>query len=226
MENLPSYISILFIVITIITVIWFYMATKSKTFLGLISLWIALQTYLSSSGFYHDYESIPPKIFLTFGPTFLLMIGMFATSKGRAFIKNINLRTVTYMSVIRIFVEIVLALLFHEGVISIWQTFEGSNWDILSGITAPLFAYMVFDKKAWSKKILLIWNIVCLLLLLNVVITSILAFPSPVQQIAFDQANIAVSYFPFALLPAVVVPIVIFSHLASIWRLSKKENES
>lgn len=225
MENLPQYISILFIVIAIITVIWFYFAHKSKIFLGGALLWIALQTYLSTSGFYHDFSSMPPKIFLSFAPTLILMIVLFSTKKGKEFIQSINLRTITYMSVIRIPVEIVLALLFHNGVISIWQTFEGSNFDILSGITAPIFAYMVFDKKTWSKQLLLIWNIVCLILLLTIVMISILAAPSPLQQIAFDQPNLAISYFPFILLPSVVVPIVIFSHWVSIVRLRKEIKE-
>lgn len=222
MENLPQYVSILFIITTLVTVIWFYLASKSKIFLGGVSIWIALQTYLSVSGFYQDFSGIPPKVLLSFPPTLIVIIAVFMTKKGRTFIQGINLRTITYMSAIRIPVEIVLTILFHHGVISIWQTLEGSNFDILSGITAPLFAYMVFDKKSWSKKILIIWNIICLLLLLNVVVTSILATPFPLQQISFDQPNIAIAYFPFVLLPSVVVPIVIFSHLVSIVRLRKE----
>ena len=221
MENIPQYVSILFIVTTIVTIIWFYVACKSKIFLGGALLWIALQTYISTTGFYQDFSNAPPKLLLSFAPTLILIIALFMSKKGKAFIQEINLETITYMSIIRIPVEIVLALLFHHGVISVWQTFEGSNFDIISGITAPIVAYMVFSKKTWSKKILLVWNIVCLLLLLNVVVTSLLAAPHPLQQISFDQPNIAIAYFPFVLLPAVVVPIVIFSHLVSIVRLRK-----
>jgi len=61
--------------------------------------------------------------------------------------------------------------------------------------------------------------VMCLLLLLNVVITAIFAIPSPVQKIAFDQPNIAVLYFPFNLLPTIVVPLVLFAHCVAIKRL-------
>lgn len=59
-------------------------------------------------------------------------------------------------------------------------------------------------------------------LLINIVIRALLSFPSPMQQLAFDQPNRAIIYFPFIWLPTVVVPIILFSHLASIWQLFRK----
>lgn len=222
MESLSNYISILFIIITIVTVIWFYIASKSKVFLGIAAIWAILQTYLSSSGFYHhNFDNMPPRIFFALAPTLVVMAIIFVTPRGKKFIQNINLETATYMSVIRIPVEIILALLAHQGVISIWQTFEGANFDILSGISAPIVAYMVFSRKKWGNKTLLAWNIICLLLLITIITISVLSFPSPFQQISFEQPNLAIAYFPFILLPALVVPIVFFSHLVAIKRLWK-----
>jgi hypothetical protein len=77
------------------------------------------------------------------------------------------------------------------------MTFEGTNFDLFSGITAPIVAYLAYRTTKENKKLLLWWNIICLLLLLNVVITAVFAFPSPFQKLAFDQPNIAVLYFPF-----------------------------
>ncbi|MDZ7899625.1 MAG: hypothetical protein U5N85_16590 [Arcicella sp.] len=71
-----------------------------------------------------------------------------------------------------------------------------------------------------SKKTLLAWNVICLILLLNIVINAAPSAPLPIQQFAFDQPNIAILYFPFNLLPSVVVPLVLFSHLVAIRRLS------
>jgi hypothetical protein len=65
-----------------------------------------------------------------------------------------------------------------------------------------------------------VWNIAALLLLVNVVTIAVMAMPSPMQRLALDQPNIAVLYFPFNWLPSVVVPIVLFSHLASLWKLA------
>jgi len=93
------------------------------------------------------------------------------------------------------------------------MTFEGNNLDILSGISAPVIYYLVFVRKKYARRTLLVWNILCLLLLLNIVITAILAVPYPFQQLAFDQPNQAVLYLPYIWLPAFIVPVVFFSHL-------------
>ena len=223
MENLPIYISLLFGLTGIGTIAWFYYATKSKPFLVFAIGWTILQTILGLSGIYQYTETIPPRIMLFGVFPSLVFIGItFLTIKGRAFIDQIDLKTLTYFHSIRIPVEIVLALLFHQGVVSIYMTFEGTNFDLFSGITAPIVAYLAYRTTKENKKLLLWWNIICLLLLLNVVITAVFAFPSPFQKLAFDQPNIAILYFPFNLLPTVIVPTVLFGHLVAIRQLTKR----
>ena len=101
------------------------------------------------------------------------------------------------------------------------MTFEGRNFDILSGVTAPVIYFFAFSRNRVNRNLLIIWNIFALCLLINIIYTAVAAFPSPMQQIAFDQPNRAVMYFPFIWLPAVVVPIVLFAHLAGLWKLAK-----
>jgi len=226
MEKLPIFISILFGMTVLGTISWFYFATKSRIFLALTIGWTILQSILALKGVYQDTETIPPRLML-FGvfPTLILIAGMFLSAKGKSFIDKIDLKTLTYFHSIRIPVEIVLSLLFHYGVVSVYMTFEGTNFDLFSGITAPIVAYLAF-RATTNKKLLFGWNILCLFLLLNVVITAVFAFPSPFQKLAFDQPNIAVLYFPFILLPTVVVPIVLFGHLTAIRQLTnRKVNE-
>ena len=66
---------------------------------------------------------------------------------------------------------------------------------------------------------LLWWNIISLGLLVNIIIYAVLSAPFSFQKMAFDQPNIAVLYFPFNLLPAFIVPVVLFGHLVSIRQL-------
>lgn len=94
------------------------------------------------------------------------------------------------------------------------MTFEGRNFDILSGLTAPIIFYFGFVTKQLDRKVILIWNFICLALLINIVVVAILSAPFPFQQFAFDQPNIAVLYFPFNWLPSCVVPLVLLSHLS------------
>ena len=129
---------------------------------------------------------------------------------------QINLTNYTYLHTIRVGVEFVLLWLVFEKLMPESMSFHGRNFDILSGITAPLIAYYGYINKKLSHKLLLIWNVVCLLLVLQVVITGVFSAPSAIQKLAFDQPNEAVLYFPLVLLPSIVVPIVIFGHLVAI----------
>ncbi|MFN5557707.1 MAG: hypothetical protein ACK48F_15940, partial [Chryseotalea sp.] len=109
------------------------------------------------------------------------------------------------------------------GLIPDLMTFEGYNFDIISGITAPIIYFLYFVKGKISKSIVLFWNFVCLGLLANILTIALFSAKTPFQQFAFEQPNIGVTYFPFVWLPAVIVPIVLFSHIASIQQLSKNE---
>jgi len=224
LEQVPTYVSFLFGITTLVTVIWFYFAAnKSTTFLIIVGLWTALISALALNGFFLETHSTPPNFFVGIFPTFVAIAALFFTKRGRQFIDNINLKTLTYMHVVRVPVEIGLVLLFNCGVISVYQTFEGVNFDILSGLTAPIIAYLYFTKGTIGKTGLLIWNFVCLGLLFTIIIVSVLASPLPFQQIAFDQPNIGILYFPFNLLPMVLVPIVMLGHFVSIRRLIKSD---
>ncbi|MDP3468821.1 MAG: hypothetical protein Q8S11_10840 [Daejeonella sp.] len=220
MDNLPAYISILFGLTTILTTWLFYKAaSNSKLFLLIILIWLAAQAFIASTGFYTVTTAMPPRFLLLILPPFLCITGLFTTPKGRKFIDSLDLKTLTILHTIRIPVEIVLFFLFTYKTIPELMTFEGRNFDIMSGITAPLIFYLAFKRKQINRKVILIWNLVCLGLLVNIVTNAILSAPFPFQQFAFEQPNIAVLYFPFIWLPCCVVPIVLFSHLAAIRQL-------
>jgi hypothetical protein len=156
-------------------------------------------------------------------PAILLLVILFTTKKGRLFIDSLPLEKLTYLHVIRIPVEMVLYWLFLSKAIPELMTFEGRNFDIVAGITAPIVAYFGFTKAKLGRQTILIWNIICLALLLNIVMNAFLSAPSPLQQFAFEQPNIAILNFPFSWLPTFVVPVVLFAHLVSIRQLLKKE---
>jgi hypothetical protein len=217
MQNLPTYISIVFALTTILTVGIFYRATNnSKVTLLILLTWLALQTFIGLSGFYTVTNKIPPRFLLLVVPPIIFIVGLFTTTKGKQFIDGLQTKTLTILHTIRIPVEIVLFLLFVNKTVPELMTFEGRNFDILSGLTAPIIFYWGFLRKRLERRIILIWNFICLGLLFNIVAIAVLSAPFPIQQLAFDQPNIAILYFPFIWLPSCVVPLVLLSHLATI----------
>ncbi len=220
LPGLPIYISVLFILITIGTVWLFYKATNyNRTALAVLQGWLALQAVMAFAGFYERTDTMPPRLVFLLGPPLLLIIILFITKRGQQFIDTLRLDQLTLLHSVRIVVEIVLYLLFVHKAVPKSMTFERSNFDILAGLTAPLVYYQAFVRRKLTRRMLLLWNMACLGLLINIVLTAILAAPTPFQQAAFDQPNIAISYFPFVWLPSVVVPIVLIAHLVAIQRL-------
>lgn len=226
-ENLPTFVSITFILTTFLTVgIFLYTSKRSaftsnwtKTLSFLLPFWLFFQAVLAVGGFYLKTESIPPRLPL-FGiiPAFLTIILLFVFAR-KDFISRLPLKTLTILHIIRIPVEIVLYWLFQAGYVPQLMTFEGRNFDVLSGLSAPLIYWLAFRGGKMNSQLLIIWNLFALGLLINIVTHAVLSFPFPFQQLAFDQPNRAVLFFPFVWLPTIVVPLVLFCHLASLWQL-------
>jgi hypothetical protein len=231
-ENLPVYISIVFALTTVLTLLLFHNAVlnstsdnsigNAKIILSILSFWLVIHAVLGLNDFYSaDTTGFPPRLAFAFVPPFVTIFILFLTKRGLAFIDNLPLINITYLNIIRIPVEIVLYwLLLHKAVPKL-MTFEGKNFDIISGITAPFIAYFGFSKEKLSKKIILFWNVIALLLLLNVLTLGVLSAPSIMQSFSFIQPNIAVLHFPFVWLPAFIVPLIFFGHLVSIRQLLK-----
>lgn len=218
-------VPVLFLAALATTLIMFHLAAKGswKTTAVLVA-WAALQALIASTAFYLNTDTVPPRFLLLAGPPMLVILLMFLTPSGRAFVDGLNLKWLTWLHVVRIPVEIVLYRLFLFGYVPELMTFEGRNFDILSGLTAPLVALLCFQKgKVRFPRLLLIWNFLALGLLVNIVVNAVLAAPSPFQQFAFEQPNRGILYMPFNLLPAVIVPLVLLSHLAAIRRLISRK---
>lgn len=217
MEHVPAAVSLGFGLTTALTVGLFYVATRqSGRVLAVLLAWLLAQGALAASGFYAVTDTLPPRFALLMGPPLLVLALVFGTAGGRRFLDKLRLDTLTLLHVVRIPVELVLLALFLHGAVPRLMTFEGRNWDIVAGLTAPVVWYFAFRKKQLGRRGLLLWNVLGLVSLLNIVTNAVLAAPSPFQRFAFGQPNVAILYFPFNWLPAVVVPLVLLAHLAAI----------
>jgi hypothetical protein len=220
MLALPIALNSTFIGTTLLGVWLFYRAANhSRRVLVGLAGWLLLQNAVALTGFYTLAESRPPRLLLALLPPLLVIAGLFNTAAGRRFVDGLRLDQLTLLHIIRVPVEGVLLWLFLHQAVPQLMTFEGRNFDVLSGLSAPIVYYLAFRRKQLGWRGLLAWNVGCLLLLLNIVVNAVLSAPTVVQQFAFDQPNVAILYFPFIALPSCLVPLVALSHLAAIRRL-------
>jgi hypothetical protein len=217
MNNLPTYVGLTFYLAVILTLVFLYKASgASLKFLVVLILWVLIQSVIGQSEFYLKEDTLPPRFMLLVLPPFLSIILLFATRAGRRFVDSLDPSILTLMHIVRVPVEFVLLWLFFNKAVPQVMTFEGRNFDMLSGLTAPLVWHFGYNRNKLGKGFLIAWNVICLLLVLNVVIHGILSVPTVFQQISLGQPNIGVLYFPYILLPGLVVPAVIFAHFVCL----------
>ena len=225
-DSLPTYIHWIFGLTTLLTIFLFFKASgNSWLALGIILLLLFIQAVTGLAGFYTVTDVTPPHFLLLVLPPLLIIITLFLVPKGRTILDRLDQRWLTWLHSVRIPVELVLFWLFLHKQVPQLMTFEGRNFDIAAGLTAPLIAYFGYHKKRLNRGILLTWNFICLGLLFNIVINAILSAPFPFQRFAFDQPNVAILYFPFVWLPGCIVPLVLLAHLATIRQLILSGNK-
>ncbi len=220
MLELPIYLNFGFILTTLLGVFLFYKLTRHsiKALIFLIA-WLTIQGVISYLGFYTVIDAMPPRFLLNLGPVFIAILYFFFTKHGKCIIDYLDLKYLTWFHIVRIPVELCLFGLMTYKLVPELMTFEGRNFDILGGITAPIIYYLVFVKKIMGRNGLLVWNILGLGLILFIIFNGVLSSPLPFQQFAFDQPNVALLHFPFSWLPGFLAPMVLISHLVAIRRL-------
>ncbi|MFY9311554.1 MAG: hypothetical protein WAQ28_21095 [Bacteroidia bacterium] len=225
MLDLPIYITLSFGLTILLSMFLFCKATAySKTTVVVLSLWLVIQSVICLTGFYAVTDVLPPRFIFLVAPPLVAIVLLFATSKGKKYMDGWNVKILTLLHVVRIPVELILFQLFLNKAVPEIMTFEGRNFDIISGISSLIIFYFGYVKNVLSQKIIMVWNIACLLLLLNIVFHGVLSVPYPFQQFGFEQPNIALLHFPFIFLPGLIVPLVLLSHLVSI-RYILKNNQ-
>lgn len=188
-------------------------------------LWVSVQLVLGYIGFFETPGENPRRFPLLAAPPMLGIFLSLIIPQSRKVLDKFDFNVMTLTHVVRIPVELCLYYLFLSKAVPEIMTFEGRNFDILAGLTAPAIFYFAIKQK-FRKGLLIAWNVIGIILLLNIVSIAILSVPMSFQHFGLDQPNWAVLQFPFTWLPSVVVPIVLFSHLLSLRMLFQSKANS
>lgn len=193
--------------------------TPYTSVIGIVLLlWLSLLSILSVTGFFRDFSALPPHLIVALGPPILFTLYILFSRKTGQLLAVTPASALIYLQSFRILVEFLLWLLFRQHIIPSQMTFEGRNWDLLTGISAPIVAYL-YNKGGITKTALIVWNIAGLLLLFNIVTIAILSTPSPIRIFMNDPANTIIAEFPFIWLPGYIVPVAFLLHCFSLKQL-------
>jgi len=190
-----------------------------------IFLWTGLLTVFSLQGFFSDFSKLPPRpvLAIIIPLPFILLIAF--SKKGTQLLQLIPAQWLVWFQSFRIVVELLLLLAFVGGRIPVQMTFEGRNFDILTGIFALPVGYLLAGKKTYAPKLAMAFNIIGILLLINILVIAVLSMPSPVRYFQNEPSNTIVAEFPFILLPGILVPLAYTLHIFSMRQLLIKGKE-
>ncbi len=176
---------------------------------ALLSLiWLAVSGLIGASGFLTDFTAVPPRVMLVFVPVFIAVFLLARSAFGKQLVA-LPLAVLVGYQAFRIVVEILIHQAAIEGVAPPQMSWSGMNFDIVTGVTAAVFAPFANKLPRWA---LLAWNTMGLGLLLWVVGVAIVSFPTAFQQLTPD--NVWVAFFPFVWIPLFFVPLALLGHLA------------
>lgn len=176
---------------------------------------------LALDRFFSDWNHVPPHMAYAIVPAMVGMVYLAFHPLTLRWIREIPQRWLIGLQSFRIVIEIQLYYLYGAGLIPRMLTFEGRNFDILVGLSAPVVAWYVHRAHKQNRglpQLVAGWNAVGLILLTNVVIHALLAMPTPFQVFTEPPGNIGMAFFPWIWLPTFVVPFAYLLHILSLRR--------
>jgi hypothetical protein len=210
MDRGPVYLAILFSLL--VGALQGELTRRSKSLGTALLVWLAITGVLSSTDYIHDFTRTPPRLLFIIGLSFLLTFLASSSSAASRLISIPGLAWLIGLQAFRVGVEIFLYLGFRAGMVPVQMTFEGRNWDVLTGLTAVPMAWLVAKQKA-PRWLIYTWNFAGLALLWNIVAVAVLSMPTPLQRFHNEPANTFVAYFPYIWLPTYLVQVAWLSHV-------------
>ena len=193
-----------------------YKATGDKRILAVTSaitpLWMAFTGGLTLWPGFRVFEPPPPFLL-----TVLLGLGgvttLVCSSMGKRIIDGLSLAGLVLFQSFRLPLEVLMHRAYQEGLMPVQMSYEGRNFDIISGLTAFMLGLYLLYRPA-PKSLVWLWNISGLALLLNIVTVAFLSAPSPWRIFMNDPPNVWILDVPFVWLPMVMVMAAFFGHFA------------
>ena len=190
-------------------------AKFAQMFAGVASLW-ALSFGGSYFGWFQHLDILPPPAVLAGGFAFTLVWLAGTGSIGDALVKTMPYKKLVALQVFRLPLELLMLRAASLAIMPVEFSMRGYNLDVLTGLSA-LFIWMWLAMKSpqWIMlRVIRIWNAFGILCL--TVIGALAVLTSPLVA-AFGAAPLHVNtwilYFPYTLLPLVLLSAAIFGHI-------------
>jgi len=175
--------------------------------------WMALFAVLAEQGVLARTDLRPPPLALAM-LTFVLsglLLGL--SPVGRTIARGLPLSWLIAVQAFRLPLELVMHQAAREGTMPVEMSFAGYNFDIITGASAIVVAWLASRGRA-PRWLLVGWNVLGSVLLLAIIVVAVLASPM-VRAFGNDPAHVNswIMHFPFIWLGTVLVASAVFGHV-------------
>ncbi|HYO77117.1 MAG TPA: hypothetical protein VE010_11695 [Thermoanaerobaculia bacterium] len=178
----------------------------------LLGVWLALTAIIAARGLV-GFDSMPPR----------MLVLAFASNIAAVYVGlkiDAPLRALIALQAFRLPLELLMHRAYEEGVMPVQMSYSGLNFDIVTGTLAIVVAFF-----AHRRGVVLAWNILGTLLLVNIVTIAMLSTPIPLRVFHNEPANVWIARPPFVWLPAFFVPVAVAGHVAIFRKLRRRQGD-
>ena len=185
---------------------WWTTGTAIAAITWLGATWAAAET-----GHLSRLDLWPPPFMAL--PVAIVALGlvMAFTRFGTRLADGLPLAALIAVQAFRLPLELLMHHAYSEGVMPYQMSYSGWNFDIITGLTALPVAWAL-HRGLGGRRLVLAWNALGSLLLLNIVVIAVVSTPV-IALFGPDLLNTWVMFPPFVWLPAVMVLMAFAGHL-------------
>ncbi len=194
---------------------------KRVTLILSLMVWQIYIFVIASTGILQNYEFPPRFVLLLILPAFLFTGIFIYKNRNNVWIRNIPEQWLIYYQSFRVLIETIFIFSVAKGILHHHVTLEGYNYDMIFAFSAPLIAFLVFQKKMFPKKVAVWWNYIglCVIAFIIFLFLSSIYFPE-----IFDSNSPLLpkefGVYPYILVAGFLMPSAVFMHVLSIVQLN------
>jgi hypothetical protein len=170
---------------------------------------------LASSGLLREWQRRPPPLMLAVAVPIVVALAVAMSGIGRRIAAAASFAAIIAIQAFRLPLELVMHRAATTGLMPVQMSYSGWNFDILTGVLAIAAAW-VAARWPRSRPVVIAWNVIGTLLLINIVTIAVASTPV-FAAFGPERLNTWVADPPYVLLPGGLVPAAVFGH-ALTWR--------
>ncbi len=169
-----------------------------------------------------------PAIALYLGGSNVVVLALALSPVGARLAQNVPIHWLVAVQAFRLPLELVLHAWYEQGSLPLQMTYQGANFDIVTGVLAlaigPLLPRLNAQARYWAASL---FTLVGLGLLFNVGQIAVRSTPSPMRTFLNDPPVLLAFHAPFTWIVPVCVSGALFGHVIAIrWLLNNAKSAS